>query len=317
VRIETSRGSASSRVAIFVSIAALTAIWAVNFIAGKIALRSFPALTLASLRVVFAAIFMLLLYPFCRRLSIFAEAARNSEQRKSFKYFWPFIYLGFFGIAVNQICFTVGLRYTSVSHSAVIVGMGPIYALVLAVVFGLEAATARKVTGMLIALAGVVLMTYGPHETQRTATLMGDAITLTGSLGFALYGVLGKRVANRYDTLTMTAYNSVFGAFFVLPIAIHSVRAMGGIAQWQAIPWLGWAGLLYMALFSSVLAYLFYFWLLRYLEVSQLSSFNYLLPVTATLLGILFLGERGSLIELAGAALALAGVYWVESGRGR
>jgi drug/metabolite transporter (DMT)-like permease len=317
VRIETSRGSASSRVAIFVSIAALTAIWAVNFIAGKIALRSFPALTLASLRVVFAAIFMLLLYPFCRRLSIFAEAARNSEQRKSFKYFWPFIYLGFFGIAVNQICFTVGLRYTSVSHSAVIVGMGPIYALVLAVVFGLEAATARKVTGMLIALAVVVLMTYGPHETQRTATLMGDAITLTGSLGFALYGVLGKRVANRYDTLTMTAYNSVFGAFFVLPIAIHSVRAMGGIAQWQAIPWLGWAGLLYMALFSSVLAYLFYFWLLRYLEVSQLSSFNYLLPVTATLLGILFLGERGSLIELAGAALALAGVYWVESGRGR
>jgi drug/metabolite transporter (DMT)-like permease len=317
VRIETSRGSAPSRVAIFVSIAALTAIWAVNFIAGKIALRSFPALTLASLRVVFAAIFMLLLYPFCRRLSIFAEAARNSEQRKSFKYFWPFIYLGFFGIAVNQICFTVGLRYTSVSHSAVIVGMGPIYALVLAVVFGLEAATARKVTGMLIALAGVVLMTYGPHETQRTATLMGDAITLTGSLGFALYGVLGKRVANRYDTLTMTAYNSVFGAFFVLPIAIHSVRAMGGIAQWQAIPWPAWAGLFYMALFSSVLAYLFYFWLLRYLEVSQLSSFNYLLPVTATLLGILFLGERGSLIELAGAALALAGVYWVESGRGR
>lgn len=293
------------------------AIWALNFIVGKIALRYFPPLTLASFRVVLAAILLVLLFPLCRRLPAFAEAARARQQGRAFKDFWPFIYLGFFGISVNQICFTVGLRYTSVSHSSVIVGMGPIYALILAVLFRLESATLRKVAGMLIALAGVILMTSGAHDAQRSATMVGDAITLIGSLGFAMYGVLGKRVAARYDTLTMTTYNAVFGALLVLPIAIHSAHAIGPLANWHAIPAAAWLGLFYMAFFSSVLAYLFYFWLLRYLEITQLMSFSYLLPVTATILGILFLNERGTLVELLGGALALSGVYWIESGRNR
>jgi drug/metabolite transporter (DMT)-like permease len=65
------------------------------------------------------------------------------------------------------------------------------------------------------------------------------------------------------------------------------------------------------------MAYLLYFWLLRYLEASQLSAFTYLLPVLAVILGILWLGERGSALQIMGGALALGGVYWVESGRDR
>jgi drug/metabolite transporter (DMT)-like permease len=63
------------------------------------------------------------------------------------------------------------------------------------------------------------------------------------------------------------------------------------------------------------LAYVFYFWLLRYLEASQLSAFTYLLPALATLLGILWLGEKGSWGQVLGGVLALGGVYWIESGR--
>jgi drug/metabolite transporter (DMT)-like permease len=71
----------------------------------------------------------------------------------------------------------------------------------------------------------------------------------------------------------------------------------------------------YMAVLSSAVAYIFYFWLLRYLEASQLGAFTYLLPVLATVLGIWWLGEHGSAMQIVGGALALAGVYWVESGR--
>jgi len=73
--------------------------------------------------------------------------------------------------------------------------------------------------------------------------------------------------------------------------------------------------LLYMAVFSSALAYVFYFWLLRYLEASQLSAFTYLLPVLATILGIVWLGEKGSWTQVLGAVMSLGGVYWTESGR--
>jgi len=74
--------------------------------------------------------------------------------------------------------------------------------------------------------------------------------------------------------------------------------------------------MLYMAIFSSAVAYVFYFWLLRYLEASKLAAFTYLLPVVATILGILILGENGSWGQVLGGALALSGVYWTESGRG-
>jgi drug/metabolite transporter (DMT)-like permease len=318
VRIENADGRAPSRALLTAAITFLMAIWAVNFIIGKIALRYLAPLTLASFRVVLAGVCMVLLYPLCRRLPAFAEAARARQQgSRTWRDVWTFLYLGFFGLAVNQLCFTVGLSYTSVAHSSIIVGLGPIYALVLALLFGVEKASARKIIGMSIALAGVIIMTSGPHAAQRSATHLGDAITFTGSLGFALYAVLGKRVAARYDALTMTTWNSLFGALLISPLAIRQARELGPLANWLAIPWQGWAGLLFMVVFSSVLAYLFYFWLLRYLEVTQLSSFSYLIPPSATVLGIVFLGERGSWIELFGGALALAGVYFVESGRGR
>jgi drug/metabolite transporter (DMT)-like permease len=213
------------------------------------------------------------------------------------------------------MCFTMGLRYTSVSHAAVIVGMGPIYTLVLAVLFRLEKATWHKVIGMGIAFTGIAVLASENGISPHSPSLLGDAITMTGSLGFATYAVLGKRVAGKYDALTMAAFNHFAGALMILPIALHQVRVHSLASSWRSIPWQGWAALFYMAVFSSALAYLFYFWLLRYLEASQLSAFTYLLPVLATVLGILALGERGSVLQILGGVLALAGVYWVESGR--
>ncbi len=242
-----------------------------------------------------------------------APRITSHAQRPTPHDLWTFLYLGFLGVTVNQVCFTIGLRFTSVTHSAIIVGMGPIYALVLAVLLRLESATLRKVLGMTISVFGVILLATARDSAQHAPTLLGDFLTFIGSLGFALYAVLGKRVASRYDPLTMTTYNFFFGALFVLPIAIHRSIVFG--PQWLALPWTGWAAVIYMALFSSSLAYLFYFWLLRYLEVTQLAAYNYLLPVSASLLGILLLNERGSWPDLVGGALALAGVYFVESTR--
>jgi drug/metabolite transporter (DMT)-like permease len=315
VQIQTSSGRAPSRGVIAASIALLIIVWAVNFIAGKIGLRSIPVLTMASFRVVLAGLVMVPTYLLCSRIPAFAEAADARRRGFTIRDLWTFLYLGFFGVTVNQMCFTIGLRYTSVNHASVIVGMGPIYTLVLAVLFRLEAATWRKATGMTMALAGIAVMAAEQGLSAHSPSLQGDAITMTGSIGFAMYVVLGKRVARKYDTLTMTAFNHFAGALIVLPLAIHQARALGPAEHWRAIPWSGWTALFYMAIFSSAIAYVFYFWLLRYLEASQLAAFSYLLPLLATVLGILWLGEKGSWGQVLGAALALGGVYWIESGR--
>jgi len=75
------------------------------------------------------------------RLAAFAEAGSAAGRGFTYRDAWTFLYLGFFGVSVNQFCFTLGLHYTSVSHSAIIVGMGPVYVLILAVMLRLERAT--------------------------------------------------------------------------------------------------------------------------------------------------------------------------------
>jgi drug/metabolite transporter (DMT)-like permease len=270
---------------------------------------------MASFRVTLAGVSMVPAYLICSRWPAFADERRSSSQGITLRDLWTFSYLGFFGVVVNQMCFTMGLRYTSVSHAAVIVGMGPIYTLILAVLFRLERATWHKVVGMTIALLGVGVLASENGISARSPSLLGDAITMTGSIGFATYAVLGKRVAGRYDALTMVAFNHFAGAIIILPVALRQARELGPVSRWRAVPWPAWAAVVFMAVCSSALAYLLYFWLLRYLEASQLSAFTYLLPVLAVILGILLLGERGSLTQIIGGILALGGVYWVESGR--
>lgn len=310
MKIESHTGRAPSRPAI----AILVVVWAVNFIAAKIGLLYLPPLAMASFRVVLAGAVMVPIYFSCLRLRAFAEAATLRTRGFTGRDFWTFVYLGFFGVTVNQMCFTIGLYFTHVSHAAVIVGLGPIYILVLAVLFRLERATGHKVVGMLVALAGVAVLASENGISARSSSVAGDAITMTGSIGFAMYVVLGKRVAEKYDTLTMTAFNHFAGALIVLPVAAYQAWRLSSSGHWHQ-PWRAWAAVIYMAVFSSALAYVFYFWLLRYLEASQLAAFTYLLPVLATVLGILWLGEKGSWSQVLGGVMALGGVYWIESNR--
>ena len=315
MRVETSSGRAPSRPVLTISIGLVILIWAINFIAAKIGLRSLPAVTLASFRVVLAGAVMLPFYMFCSRLPAFSEAAERRRREFTLRDLWTFLYMGFFGVTINQVCFTVGLRYTSVSHAAVIVGVGPIYTLIFAVLFKLERATWRKAMGMAMAFAGIAVLASDNGISTHSQSVLGDAITMTGSIGFAMYVVLGKRLAGRYDPLTLTAFSHYAGALMVLPVAMYRAVTFGSAEHWRAIAWTGWAALFYMAIFSSAVAYVFYFWLLRYLEASQLSAFTYLLPVVATILGILWLGEKGSWGQVLGGILALSGVYCIESGR--
>lgn len=315
MQIEAGNGRAPSRGAIALAITVLMAIWAVNFLVVKVGLRYLPALAFASFRIVAAGVFMVTIAPLCRRLAMFSAADPN--EKFTARDLWTFAYLGFFGVSVNQFCFTLGLRYTNVTHSSIIVGMAPIYTLTLAVLLRLEKLTWRKALGMAIAFTGVAILASSAGLSHHSPTLMGDAITVCGSLGFAMYVVLGKRVASTYNALTMTTWNFVFGSALLLPVALQQAVAMRFLSTWREVPWEAWACVVFTGLLSSTVAYLLYFWLLRYLEASQLASFSYLLPVSASGLSIVFLGERGSWLELVGGVLALLGVYWIESVRGK
>jgi len=287
-------------------IAMMVLSWTFNFIVGKVALRHLDPLTLASFRVELAGVMMAVVYLVMPHRLATSIAGRPRENRFNRWDFWKFAQLGLLGVVMNQGFFTVGLSFTSVAHSALIVSMGPIYVLLLARAHGQETITGKKLLGMALCFCGVAVLAAEHGSSLAGSSWRGDVIMLSGSLGFAFYTVLGKKVAAQYDSLAMNLYNYLAAALFVLPVALWR----GLRLEWRAVGWAGWAGLAYMALFPSVVAYLIYYWALRHMEASRLASFSsYLMPVLATVLGVVLLGERLTRYVVLGGTLVLAGLY--------
>jgi len=282
---------------VFAMIILVMVIWSVNYLWAKATLREFDALTLASFRIMLAAAIMAPIY--LRR-----PRRGGPDRRDAVK----FVQLGFFGMVMNQVLFTIGLSLTTVSHSALLVGLGPIYVLLLAWAQGLETVSPGKIIGMLLAFTGVAVLATEHGFNLRSGTLAGDLVTIGGSLAFSIYLVLGKKVARKYSTVEMNFFNYVIAAAMISPLALRQASLL----DWHRISWAAWGGLLYMAAFASVAAYLIYFWALRHVTATRIAAFSYLLPVMATLGGVLVLGDPLSVHLFIGGGLVLSGVFVAE-----
>jgi drug/metabolite transporter (DMT)-like permease len=279
-------------------------IWTVNFVIAKVALRHLSPFVLAPFRVTLAAVLMLMMYRLAGKK--FAEVPGPATLEKR-DLAW-FALLGALGVAANQMLFAIGLSFTTIGHSSLIIGSGPILILLLARLMRLELLTIRKLAGMLLCFTGVLILALEHGLSMRSGTFKGDAITWLGSVAFCLYAVLSKKVSRRYDTLQMNLYSFLTGGLVALPLAVWQ----GSKLDWANVHWAGWAGLLYMSLFASVIAYLLFYWALRHMAASRLSAFTYLQPILATLLGVAILDEPVTQHLLWGGALILVGVYLVE-----
>src|SRR4029077_17085407 len=135
-----------------------------------------PSVLAAGLRITLAAVFMTPLYAWQQGSSSWINRG------------WPtLLALGVFGVTMNQFFFMVGLSRTSVSHSALLIGMTPIFVLLIAAAIRQEKMTFRKALGMLIAIGGVlVLNTLPGRDTTPGAgpTLLGDFYVFIGAVAF-------------------------------------------------------------------------------------------------------------------------------------
>jgi drug/metabolite transporter (DMT)-like permease len=276
-------------------------LWSLNYIAGKIALRTMDPVTLACFRLVLAALVMLPVY-FCQQKRTPLKAVD----------IWPFTYLGLLGVILNQGLFTVGLNFTTSDHSAVIIAIGPIFVLLFARVLKLEVFTAGKLLGMATSFVGVFLLETEHGSPANSPFLLGDLITFGGVLGFSAYAVLGKRIVAKYDAIAMNTFNLVASAILLMPLTIRQ----GAHLDWKSVSISGWLGMIYMALGSSIGAYTIFYWLLRYMSASRVAVLSYFQPVVVIVLSVIFLSEHPTRNLLAGTALVLVGVYLAERGRG-
>lgn len=278
--------------------------WSFNYIFGKIALAHLDPVTTASFRLVLAG---------CLYLPIFLLGARPGSV--GWSDMPALALLGLCGVVINQGGFTISLAYTSVSHVAVITAVGPVLVLLFAWLNGLEALAGAKLIGMALSFAGVALLAAksAAGGERHSAGLAGDLLALASTTGFALFTTYAKRLSHRYDTVTLNTFAHLTGAVLMLPLAARQAERL----DWRGVAWPGWAGLVYMAIFGSVVGYLAFYRLLEHMTASQVSSLNYLLPIAATALGVGLLHEKINRNFLAAGALVLVGVWLTERGRWR
>ena len=227
---------------------------------------------------------------------------------------WPsLLILGLFGVTLNQVFFMIGLSRTTAVHSVLIISMMPIFVLAIAASIGQERITARKATGMLIAVGGVAILNTLPSSSAGLGggpSLLGDFFVFLAAITFALFTVFGKRVSSRHTSVTVNTFSYVGGAVALAPLALWQSRGF----HFTAVSASAWTSLLYMALFPSVISYLIYYHVLSQIPASRVAAFAYLQPVLATIMAVIALGERVTEPLLAGGAVIFSGVYLAERG---
>jgi drug/metabolite transporter (DMT)-like permease len=290
--------NAPSHARLYSLLALMVSLWSLNFVIGKIALREFPPLLLAAVRTAIAGIVIIPVFILRSR-----RAARWTTRDIAL-----LLVLGVFGIALNQVFFVMGLSHTSVSHSSIVIALMPVLVLLMAAIGGQEKLTWRKVAGLAIALAGVVVLQTMRHGGE--ASITGDLYTLLCGVVFAAYTVFGKAVLARHDTVTMNTFAYLGGALALSPVILWNI----GRFNFASVSAAAWLSVGYMAIFSSVVSYLIYSYALSHIAASRVSAFSYLQPLGATLLAIPILGEHLTAPLLIGGALTLAGVYTTERG---
>lgn len=294
------RGPRPSALRLYSLIGLMVLLWAMNFIIGKVALREFPPLLLAGMRTAMAGLFILPVYAWRRR----KRPERSSWKRSELP---TLLFLGVVGVALNQMFFVLGLHYTSVSHSSILMGMTPVLVLLIASGVGQEKITRKKLAGLGTAIAGVtVLARHAPEGSG--ASLLGDFFILLAALTFALFAVFGKRATENHGSVMVNTFAYVGGGLMLMPMTLWQASGFAfgqpGVAAW--------ASLFYMAMFPSLVCYLIFYYALAYMPASKLSAFGYFQPLIATTGGALLLAEPVTATLVAGGGLVLAGVYVAE-----
>jgi DME family drug/metabolite transporter len=210
--------------------------------------------------------------------------------------------------AVYQAAFFSAVAFTGVAvGTAVALGSAPVFTGVLArIAFG-ERPERRWALATCTAVAGVLLV-LAPWSSASAANVTGISLALASGFTYGVYTVSAKRLLSLgAPTLGMLVVTLGGGALLLSPAVIAlglagSLR-LAPLVSASGLAMLGWLGLATMAG-----AYLLYAAGLRRVPASTVGSLALGEPLTASILGLLILGERPELATLLGAALLLAGL---------
>ncbi len=276
--------------------------WACAFPLIIVSLRQLSPVNLAILRLFIASLIFLCLVLFQRK--------RFSPIRK--KDFFPLFLLGFIGVSVYHLSLNYGEQFISAGAASLIIATIPIFVVVLAKIFLSERIDLKMIVGIIIALVGVAIISlWGNPDARIEIDYVSGAlaVVLSAFVG-AVYTIAGKKMMNRYNPLSLTAYAFLIGNLGLIPFISPSF-----FEEVMQLSIITWASVLFLAIFPTVIAYTLWYSALEVKKASELSVFLYATPVLSTLLGAIFLQEKITIFFVLGGILVIAGLYEVNKQR--
>ena len=210
--------------------------------------------------------------------------------------------------AVGFLCQFVGQQYTGASVAALLTNMSVVFAAVGGVAFLGEALGGYKVAGVILAVAGTLLITTnGDLGALSGSQALGDALYLLAAASWAGYILYSKKKmdAERWDPLGSAACIVAVTAILVVPPALTA--DVGQVLSAGSL----WA-VAYTAVFNTVIPFVFYQQGLKRLTASSSAIVLMLEIVVALLISVTFLGESFTAFALVGAIGVLSSILLVS-----
>ncbi|HTQ75994.1 MAG TPA: DMT family transporter [Burkholderiales bacterium] len=286
----------ASRGTAFLLLALATLFWAGNWVLGRALRETFEPNALNLSRWTIAA---LALAPFALpRLRGKWPVIRRSAGMLAL--------LSLLGVAAFQSLVYYGLKTTTAVNAVLLNSSFPAFMLLCSFAIEREHATRRQVIGMLISLAGIlVILSRGElSNLGRLEFHSGDALILLAMPVWGVYSVLLKRRPAELDGLSFLFAISVIGVLLLVPA--FAVEAVFAPPRWPGLE--GLAAALYVGLAASVGAFICWNRGVAIVGANAAGFTIHLLPAFGTLLAIVFLGESFRLFHAVGIATILIGV---------
>nr|WP_162063037.1 DMT family transporter [Vibrio taketomensis] len=276
----------------------LSVLWGGSFFFVGVAVQELPPLIIVTLRVSLAA----------ATLWIIALLLGHRPPVSSSAW------LAFFGMGLlnNVIPFSLivwGQTQIASGLASIINAATPIFGVIVAgLLLPDEKPTPLKLIGVITGFIGVVVM-IGLPALKGDSPLIAQLAIVGASISYAFASVWGRRFKAMNISLIMLAAGQVTASSLVLlPIALYT--APQGL--WTSVNLHTWSAIIALAVFSTAFAYMIYFKILELAGATNVLLVTLLVPVSAILLGVTFLGESFKVIHLIGMTLIALGLSAID-----
>lgn len=242
-------------------------------------------------------------------LTAYILVTDRSLLRVRWRDLWMFFGTGICSILFFNVCYFYTQSRTSLSVSAILLYTSPFFVMLISAPLFRERITAGKITALLLAFCGCVLITGVLGGTGRVP----PAAVLTGigsGLGYGLYSIFGKLALRRYSNLTVTAYTFIFAAAGAVPFCAPS-DLISRMIQKPELP----LNTLMLGVLCTLVPFLLYTRGLDGIDSGKASVVAYAEPAVATLVGAAVFGEPITPEKLAGITLVLAAIIILSRSR--